>query len=163
MKVEVPKREKSKSKAGNPRVQAIRPSDVLEILGMFLAAIKESPWEYPSLDEHTQADFADWLYFVLSQPTFAGMSLRVGRKSVGYVIGQVVTRPLGKPRQFSHVIGAWIAPEHRSKETTALLKREYFAMLKASGIHHWEANLADKMIPEILGGTKGPIDVTVAA
>ena len=152
-------REKPK-KTFKIRYEAASPADVLDATQMFLQNVKENPWQHPSLGQETQKSIAEWLYFIMSQPNFIGVIAKHGRKSIGYTVAQILTRPIGTPKVFLFVISSWVSADHNREEVFGKMKKEIFSKAKAFGVHHWEVNLADPSLEKSLGGLRGSIDLT---
>lgn len=134
------------------RVEMIRPNHIVDAWKLFEKSLHESPWTYPSLDEETPENLQHNLFGFISSPRFFGMQIRVGKKVVGQILSTVSNRQFGRPKHFAFIMNFYMDPEYRRKGFMKQLADAYFAELKKSGIHYWEANVHDQGLLDTLAG-----------
>jgi ribosomal protein S18 acetylase RimI-like enzyme len=139
VKKEMPKQE-AKAKSIKPRLERLTPTLIVEAWKLLERQLREAPQSYPDLSEESPETIRHHLFQYLNQPTTIGLLMKVGRKPVGMILGDVRRRPYGKPQVYCHIFTAWIEPEYRKKGLMSSLSKEYFSGLKKAGVFYWEAS-----------------------
>lgn len=149
LKIE-PAPEKKVEKVIKPRVELINAGMIIESWKLLEQSYHENKWPYPDLTETTPQQVRSFLFWYLSQPTFMGVMVKVGRKPVGQIIGHFEIRPFGSPRAFWSIWNLYVDPEYRGKGIAKLLVESSTDEMKKRGVFHWEAHVFDELAGKLL-------------
>lgn len=144
--VELKKEEKKHPK---PRIEAVGPTHIVECWKLYERSLKEAPISYPDASEEPHEVIRHHLFRYMNQPNFVGLLAKIGKKPVGIIMGDVQTRPFGRPRAFCELALFWVEPEYRKRGYMQALSEELFSKLKRAGVFHWEANSSAALAGEM--------------
>lgn len=147
--VELTKKPEARKKILKPKIDLLQPKDVVDVFRLFEKSLKEFPWSYPSTEEENPKDLLMQLYHFLSAPGFLGMNLKLGRRPVAQIIGQVQSRPFGAPRHYLFIWNFYMDAQFRKQGLMQQLTQAYFREAKRLGVHHWEANASDELTAQL--------------
>lgn len=136
-----PKAEKSekKAKGPRPRFECVLPTHVVDVWRLVEASLRDPSQIYPDTTEDNPEVIRSHLFSYLQSPLFAGLMVRVGKRPVGVVLGNVSMRPFGRPSRFVFVQHLWVEPQFRKRGIGTALWSEYVERLKQSQVFHFEA------------------------
>lgn len=137
--------EKKPEKSFKPRLEMITPAHIVDSWKLLERSIRETGGGYPDLSEERPEIIRAHLFNLIASPRFLGLMLKVGKKPVGQIIGQVVDRGFGRPKQAMFIWNFWIEPEYRKKGGMDLLYKAYFERMRKAGVFYWEADATDEL------------------
>jgi ribosomal protein S18 acetylase RimI-like enzyme len=140
--------EKKEKQFPRAKIELIQAKDVIDVWKLVDKANREFPG-HPVMDEDSPDLIRMHLYSYLSAPNTLGVIARIGRRPVGFVLGQLASRPMGLPKQFLLIWSFFVEPEFREKGVPQSLYRELFARSKQAGFHYWEAMVNTKQVDEL--------------
>jgi ribosomal protein S18 acetylase RimI-like enzyme len=129
------------------KIHVIDPvKDMVDVWRLFKSSVLHEKWEYPSLHETHEEDMrAHVISYTLQNPQFFGMMARIGKRPIGQIIGSMVTRDIGLPKNYFFIYNFWIEPELRKQGHMKELWGAFVEELRKRGIFHVEANCTEKL------------------
>lgn len=155
-KVEAKKPHKKRLK---PRLEAIEPSHIVEVIKLHESSLKHFPMLYPSMEEEAPANVRAQLFNMIAQPGYVGYMAFIGRKPVGQFSGFIQTRPFGAPRVFFAAWLFWVEPEARGSGIAEELMKSVFKSLKAKGVFNFEWHATPELVSIYEKVYGGPLKV----
>lgn len=137
---------KPQKKAIKPRLEAIAPSHIVEVLKLYDSSLKAFPMDYPSLEEEPRSNLQAQVFNMVAMPSFVGYMAFVGRRPIGQFSGFIQTRPFGAPRVFFVSWLFWVEPEFRGNKVAESLMEALFKDLKSKGVFNFEWNASPELV-----------------
>src|SRR5437762_13706212 len=89
---------------------------------LFTRWTAEQPSEYPICDEEEYDNFVVAVSrHMNTNPQFAAFVAIIGRRVVGFLAGEIVERPIGKPHFIGRAHWMYVVPKHRGKGVGKML------------------------------------------
>lgn len=157
--VPVTPKEKPKTKA-KPRIEAVGPTHIVEVWRLVEASLIHGGQKHPDIcdDIREHPDLIQsHLFNYIQSPGFAGLVAKVGKKPAGVILGNVASRPYGRPSKYAFVWCLWVDPAFRHQGVGKILFSEYALRLRKAGIFHWECQADDRLANELIRETGIPV------
>ncbi len=145
---------KKKSKGFKPKIEVIGSKHILDVWKMFKRCVETTHPDYPDITEVEPSQLRSHLLGYLMNPNFIGLIIKIGRKPIGQILGNVSMRPFGRPSKYCFIWNFWIEPEFRKKGYVKLLFNEYAKYMKERGVHYWEAEAQEELTKFLTGYKK---------
>ena len=132
--------EPQKKRTPKPRVEPIHCTQIVELWRLVERSQREAAKHaYPDVSEETPEVLRSHLFAYLQQRFFTGLVVRVGKKAVGYVMGDVRVRAFGRPSRYVYVQDMWIDPGFRNQGIGKVLWTEFADRLRKAQVSHFES------------------------
>lgn len=144
-------------KVKKAKISQIDPvKDLVDVWRLFRSSVTEEKWDHPSLHETHESDMQAYLNrYMLQNPSFFGLIMKLGKRPIGQVFGHIQEHPIGLPKYYFFVHNMWIDKEFRGEERHGeALFDAFLAEIKKRGIFHWEAIGYDKFTKRLLKSKK---------
>lgn len=121
------------------RVEPIAPTMIVELWRMVEHSVRSGGQEYPDISEEHPEVLRMHLFAYLQSRRFCGLIARIGRKPVGFILGDVRERPYGRPARYAFVQNIWVEESFRKQGVGRFLWNEFGSRLSQAQVHHFEA------------------------
>lgn len=136
------------------RLERINPTQIVEVWKLYDRSLKEGNQPYPDISEDQPEVMRAHLFQYLHHRNTVGVLAKIGKRTVGMILGDVQARPYGRPHVYCYVWVVWVEPEFRKRGVMELMYKDFFSKLKKAGVHYWEANSHDHLTKVLTGYPK---------
>ena len=146
-----------KAKPARFKVLPVDPTMIVDVWSMVWESLRNGVQPYPDLTEDQPEVIRSHLFNYLQGRFFQGLIAYSGKRPIGVILGDVRSRPFGRPKIFVFIYCLWVSDRFRKQGIGKSLFADYISRLKKAGIFHWEAQCSDALLQEMTEIQKQPI------